>query len=109
VHVIAPYVADAHRRKGIGRALLNAATSFADERHISTLATITTAGSREANRYLARLGLVPHALMRTAPAGLVSSRLGVAAGQRLPRPRQGAKLAEVMAARRAARSATLAP
>ena len=107
--VIAPFVVASQRRKGIGRALFNAATTFADERGITTMATVATAGSREANRYFARLGLGSHALVRTAPVALVASRLAVAAGQRTLRPRQGAKLADVMAARRAVRRAPAAP
>lgn len=101
--VVAPFVVDGQRRKGIGRALLSAATSFAEDRGITTMATVATAGSREANRYFARLGLGPHALVRTAPVAVVASRLAAAAGQRTPRPRQGARLADVMAARRAVR------
>lgn len=104
--VVAPFVVATHRRKGIGRALFTAATSFADERGIATMATVATAGSREANRYFARLGLGAHALVRTAPVALVASRLAAAAGQRTVRPRQGAKLADVMAARRAVRRAS---
>lgn len=103
--VVAPFVVPSQRRKGIGRALLTAATSFADERGIGTIATVSTAGSREANRYFSRLGLGPHAMVRTAPVALVAGRLAAAAGQRVARPRQGAKLADVMAARRAVRRA----
>lgn len=103
--VVAPFVVATQRRKGIGRALLNAATAFADERGIATMATVSTAGSREANRYFSRLGLGPHAMVRTAPVALVAARLAAAAGHRVARPRQGAKLADVMAARRAVRRA----
>lgn len=103
--VVAPFVIASQRRKGIGRALLNAATSFADERGITTMATVSTAGSREANRYFSRLGLGPHAMVRTAPVALVAGRLAAASGHRVTRPRQGAKLADVMAARRAVRRA----
>ena len=103
--VVAPFVVDAHRRKGIGRALLGAAASFAEERGIATMATVAPAGSREANRFFARLGLGSHALVRSAPVALVASRLGAASAQRTPRTRQGAKLSDVMAARRAVRRA----
>lgn len=103
--VIALFVVDAHRRKGVGRALLTAATQLADERGIANVATVSTSGSRESNRYFARLGLSSQATVRVAPTGLLSGRLAAAAGQRPPRPRQGAKLADVMAARRAARGA----
>lgn len=106
--VVAPFVVASQRRKGTGRALFNAAISFADERGIATMATVATANSREANRYFSRLGLGPHAMVRTAPVALVASRLATASGQRMPRPRQGAKLADVMAARRAVRRAPAA-
>lgn len=105
--VVAPFVIDTHRRKGVGRALVRAAAAFAEERGILTMATIATAGSREANRYFARLGLSPHALVRSAPVALVASRLEPASTQRTPRGRQGAKLADVMAARRAVRRAAI--
>lgn len=106
--VVAPFVVSSQRRKGVGRALFNAAITFADERGLATMATVATAGSREANRYFARLGLGPHAMVRTAPVALVASRLAAATGHRVPHPRQGAKLADVLAARRAVRRAPAA-
>jgi predicted N-acetyltransferase YhbS len=91
----------------IGRALLAAVVRLADEREIDHVLASATYGSRDANRYLARLGFAPvatrriastSALRRVVGAGEVPDR--VAARRRLLAGR-AARSARVSAAARA--------
>jgi ribosomal protein S18 acetylase RimI-like enzyme len=101
VQVISPHVLPEFRRHGIGRALLDAAVTFAEELGISCVGTAVTAGNRDANRFMARLGLGPVATFRVAPAQVVRSKLT------LQRPQaarhSGRQLTQVLAARRSRR------
>ncbi len=79
VHMSHSVVADRHRRRGAGRALVAASAAFADERGVDQLVVSVPPGSREANRFFARLGFAPIAVRRSAPVGGVLRRL--AAGE----------------------------
>lgn len=70
VQVVAPHVHSEMRRRGLGRALMDAAATFAEERGIAYVGSASLSGSRDANRFLARLGLGPQAVLRlgTTPA-----------------------------------------
>ena len=59
VQAISPHVLPDFRRRGIGRALMEAAVGFAEERGIGHVASAASAGSRDANRFMARLALGP--------------------------------------------------
>ncbi len=78
VHVDHAVVADRHRRRGAGRALVAAAASFAEERGVDQLVVSVHPGSREANRFFARLGFAPLATRRSATVGAVRRRLASA-------------------------------
>jgi len=78
VHMSHAVVADRHKRRGAGRALVAAATSFAEEQGIEQLVVSVHPGSREANRFFARLGFAPLAVRRTAPVAAVRRRLSQA-------------------------------
>ena len=67
VQAISPHVLPEFRRRGVGRALMEAAVAFAEERGIAHIATAAVSGSRDANRFMARLALGPHAILRLAP------------------------------------------
>lgn len=82
VHVSHAVVADRHRKRGAGKALVAAAASFAEERGIEQLVVSVHPGSRDAARFFARLGFAPLAVRRVAPVAAVRRRL--AAGERLP-------------------------
>jgi predicted N-acetyltransferase YhbS len=107
VQAISPHVLPAFRRRGVGRALMGAAVTFAEERSIAHIATAAISGSRDANRFMARLALGPHAILRLAPTAMVQAKLdaqapaiGVSTG------RSGARqLTHVLAARRSSRRA----
>ena len=107
VQAISPHVLPAFRRRGIGRTLMEAAVAFAEERGIAHIATAAVSGSRDANRFMARLALGPHAVLRLAPTAMVQAKLdaqGPAAG--LASGRNGARqLTHVLAARRSSRRA----
>jgi GNAT superfamily N-acetyltransferase len=102
--VLAPHVAPAYRRKGVGRVLLEAATAFAEERGIGCVATGAAFGSRDANRFLARLGFSPQITYRTVPTHVVRSRLALLLPVTRRRDSRD-QLGHVLAARRSLRRA----
>ncbi len=59
VHVVAPHVFPELRRQGVGRALMDAAVSFAEDRGIGHLRSGSLSMSRDASRFMARLGFGP--------------------------------------------------
>ncbi|TIC88907.1 GNAT family N-acetyltransferase [Nocardioides sp. GY 10113] len=100
VQSIQPRVLPQFRRHGVGRALMEAATAFAEEQGVLLMATVVPSATREANRFMARLGLTQVATWRAAPTMLVRSRLS--------HPRQPVAAAgrnRLIAARRTARRA----
>lgn len=107
VQAISPHVLPDFRRRGIGRALMGAAVTFAEERGIAHIATAALSGSRDANRFMARLALGPHATLRLAPAAMVQAKLDAQSpAAALPPGRTGARqLTHVLAARRSSRRA----
>lgn len=103
VQAISPHVLPQHRRHGIGRLLMECAVSFAEEIGVAHVATAASAGSRDANRFMARLALGPHATMRVAPTQAVRAKL---TAQRPVLPTtSGRQLTRVLAARRSMRRA----
>ena len=107
VHMSHAVVGDRHKRRGAGRALVCAAATYAEQRGIEQLVVSVHPGSRDANRFFARLGFAPLAVRRTAPVAAVRRRLGQAearpvADHVVRRPRTGAS-------RRASRIVTTLP
>ncbi len=111
VQVISPHVFPQFRRRGVGRALMEAAAGFAEEHSVAHVGTASLSTSREANRFMARLGLSPHATLRVASTQMLRSKLS---GQRISDPRlsprqPGRQMGQILAARRSMRrSQTLA-
>jgi len=106
VQAISPHVLPAYRRRGIGRALMAAAVTFAEERGIAHIATAAVSGSRDANRFMARLALGPHATLRLAPTAIVQAKLDAQAPAVVTAGRSGGRqLTHVLAARRSTRRA----
>jgi GNAT superfamily N-acetyltransferase len=95
-HVLAPY-----RRHGVGTALMEAAVAWAEDLGISHVATAAVAGSRDANRFMARIALGPYAVLRVATTHAVRSRLSV--HRRPVGAPNGRQLTQVLAARRSLR------
>jgi GNAT superfamily N-acetyltransferase len=77
LHVTHLMVAPGHRRRGVGRALLAAAVHVADEGGVEHVLATAAAGSREGNRYLARIGFAPLVLHRIAPTATLRRSLGM--------------------------------
>jgi L-amino acid N-acyltransferase YncA len=101
VQSIHPRVFDACRRHGVGHALMEAATSFAEENGILHVVTAVPHSSRESNRFMARLGLAPVVMYRIAPTTLLRSRVSP---QRQQTGVDGSR-SRVLAARRSLRRA----
>lgn len=96
VLTLSPHVLPDHRRRGVGRALMDAAVSWAEERGIGHMATATASGARDANRFMARLAMAPQAVLRVAPTSAVRSKVS-------PSGRANRQLTQVLAARRSQR------
>jgi ribosomal protein S18 acetylase RimI-like enzyme len=77
LHVTHLLVAPAHRRRGVGRALLAGAVHLADERGLDRLLATVAASSREGNRYLARLGFAPMVTDRLVTTSALRKSLGL--------------------------------
>jgi predicted N-acetyltransferase YhbS len=70
-------VSPQHRRRGVGRMLLAATVHLADQRRIENIVATAVTGSRDANRYLARLGFAPLVVRRIAPTSVLRRTLGI--------------------------------
>jgi ribosomal protein S18 acetylase RimI-like enzyme len=70
-------VVPAARRRGVGRALLAGALHLAEEQGLDRVVATAAASSREANRYLARLGFAPLVTHRVVPTPVLRRSLGL--------------------------------
>jgi GNAT superfamily N-acetyltransferase len=66
-----------YRRNGLGRALVEAAVAWAEARETRHVLATAPASSRDANRFLARLGLAQVATVRASPVGALRAKLPV--------------------------------
>jgi GNAT superfamily N-acetyltransferase len=80
VHVSHLHVRPGHRRRGIASALLTTATAWAEDTKSSHLLATTPASSRDAHRFLARLGFCQVAVLRGVSVPALRSRLAGGAG-----------------------------
>jgi len=99
VQAVSPHVLAQFRRHGVGRALMEAAVSYAEELGIAHLASGSISTSRDGNRFLARLGLGSQVILRVATTHAVRAKL---VAQR-PSARGGRQLDRVLASRRVLR------
>ena len=75
--------------------------AYAEELGVAHVATGAQSGSRDANRFMARLGLGPHAVLRVAPTHVVRSKVEA---QRPPMERhRDRSRVQLLAARRSLR------
>jgi GNAT superfamily N-acetyltransferase len=77
LHVTHLLVAPNQRRRGVGRLLLTGAVHLAEERGVDRVLATAASGSREANRYLARLGFAPLVVHRVASTAALRRSLGL--------------------------------
>lgn len=75
VHMSHAVVADRHKRRGAGKALVAAAASYAEAQGIEQIVVSVHPGSRDANRFFARLGFAPMVVRRVAPVAVVRRHL----------------------------------
>lgn len=75
MHMSHAVVADRHKRRGAGKALVAAAAAHAEAHGLEQIVVSVHPGSRDANRFFARLGFAPLAVRRVAPVGVVRRRL----------------------------------
>ncbi|MGI8646103.1 MAG: GNAT family N-acetyltransferase [Nocardioides sp.] len=100
VQALHPHVAPRFQGRGVGKALIEAAVTYAEDRGIGHVASAALTGSRDANRFMARLALGPMATLRLAPATAVRAKLS-ANGRGVQAPSR--QLSQVLAARRSLR------
>jgi ribosomal protein S18 acetylase RimI-like enzyme len=77
LHITHLLVTPKCRRRGVGRSLLAAAVHLAEELGVDRVLATAASSSREANRYLARLGFAPLVLHRVATTGALRRALGL--------------------------------
>ena len=65
------------RRHGAGRAFVQAAATWAEQRGVDAVAVTVFPGDRDVHRFYARLGFAPIAVRRLAPLPLLQRRLGM--------------------------------
>lgn len=82
-------VADRHRRRGAGRALVGAAATYAEETGADQVVVGVVPGARDANRFFARLGFAPLVVRRVAPLAMLRRRLGLNDGRPVLGPSTG--------------------
>lgn len=77
IYVMHLQVVDDLRRRGVGRALMEATLSWAEEKDTSHVVAAAHATSRDANRFMARLGLTQLAVVRGASVAAMRAKLPV--------------------------------
>ena len=109
VHVSHVQVQPDAVRQGIGRGLMEAAVSWAEDLQIETVVVATPADHRDGHRFLARLGLAQVAVLRGAPVEVLRTRLPHLSAAATRQRRSGRSLGQVVAARRSQRRARNRP
>jgi predicted N-acetyltransferase YhbS len=106
VYMVHLHVLEEFRRRGVGLALVEGAVSWAEEKDSPHVLTAASASSRDANRFMARLGLGQVAIVRGATTAAVRAKLpvetpAVAAADRRTHRNVGTVLAKRRSMRRA--------
>jgi len=70
-------VAEGHRRRGVGRALLSGAVTWAEEVGADEIVASVLPSLREANRFYARLGFAPLVMRRVVPVAALRRTLAM--------------------------------
>lgn len=106
VHLSHVQVAPGCARQGVGTAMVEATVTWAESRGIDFVVTSVPTSHREANRFMARLGMAPVASLRGGAVATLRARLphGQSAAVRQG-GRKGRSVGKVVAARRSQRRA----
>ena len=110
VHILHLHVLDECRRRGVGTALMEATVAWAEEKDTSHVVAAANVGSRDANRFMARLGLSQLAIVRAAPVAALRAKLPVEApavclDNRISNRQSTRTVGQVLARRRSLRRA----
>lgn len=105
VHVGYLHVLSGFRRRGVGKSLLHAAAEWAEAKDSKHVVASVAANAREANRFLARLGLGQVAVVRATTVAGLRCKLAVDGDPRNIDPKLVAK--NVVATRRLRRRTRL--
>jgi predicted N-acetyltransferase YhbS len=77
VHLLHLHVRDDRRRHGIGRALMESTLAWAEEKESGHVIAAASVNDRDANRFMARLGLSQIAVMRVATVPALRAKMPV--------------------------------
>ncbi len=77
VHVLHLHVREDLRRHGVGRALMESTLSWAEEKESGHVIAAASVNDRDANRFMARLGLSQVAVMRAATVSALRAKMPV--------------------------------
>ena len=77
IHITHLHVVGGQRRHGVGKALIEAAVTWAEEKNTDYILAAASAHSRDANRFMARLGLSQIATVRGATVPALRARMPV--------------------------------
>jgi GNAT superfamily N-acetyltransferase len=77
IHVSYLHVLSGHRRRGVGRSLLETAADWADEKDSKHIMAAVPANARDSNRFLTRLGMAQVAVVRAASVASLRAKLGL--------------------------------
>lgn len=77
VHVLHLHVREDLRRHGVGRALMECTLSWAEEKESGHVIAAASVNDRDANRFMARLGLSQVAVMRAATVSALRAKMPV--------------------------------
>lgn len=106
VHLSHLHVLEGYRRHGVGKALLEAAVSWAEETHTEHVLAAASVSDREANRFMTRLGLTQVAVLRGATVSALRGKLPLQApAAALVGHRSTRGVGQVLARRRSLRRA----
>lgn len=77
IYITHLHVLEDQRRQGAGHALIEATVTWAEAKDTGHVFAAATAGSRDANRFMARLGLAQVAVVRGAKVSALRAKLPV--------------------------------
>jgi GNAT superfamily N-acetyltransferase len=77
IYVMHLQVVESFRRHGVGRALMEATVTWAEEKDTNHVVAAASAASRDANRFMARLGLGQIAVVRGTTTAALRAKLPV--------------------------------
>ncbi len=103
VHVLHLHVLEEYRRHGVGHALMEGTVAWAEEKDTTHVLAAASVGSRDANRFMARLGLTQVAVVRAATVSTLRAKLPAESAAARAGSRSHRIVGQVLAQRRSMR------